>query len=66
MWRFDLNAIEGKMGPNMTFLTKDVSYLDSNSTFDVEANQQTLQINVFEFQKLAMEGIFETQLERCH
>lgn len=54
--------MEGKMGPSTTFLTMDVSYLDSNSTFDDEANQQTLQINVFEFQKLAEEGIFETQL----
>jgi hypothetical protein len=29
MWPFDLNAMEGKMGPNTTFLAEDISYLDS-------------------------------------
>jgi hypothetical protein len=42
MWAFDLNAMEGKMGPNTTFLAKDVFYLDWNNTFDDETNQQTL------------------------
>jgi hypothetical protein len=66
IWLFDLNEMEGKMGPCTTFLTMDVFYPDSNNTFDDDNDQQTINVNVFEFQKPIKEGIFETQQEQCH